>query len=145
MLLEEQANVLSSQAQVLPQELSLPARLIADAPGPVAIRAVRQLIGALNGGDQNCGAAHLESLVQLCRSEDPSARLSLPYGLAARREYDLLVLTRDTTPQVLESVPLVLPGETQATPFLVRCFPAVYAGQCQGPFDFWLDAGLERR
>lgn len=139
-LLEEQANVLSSQAQVLPQGLSLPARLIADAPAPVAVRAVRQLIGTLNGDDQDCGAAHLESLVRLCRSEDPSARLSLPYGLAARREYDLLVLTRDTTPQVLEPVPLALPGETQAPPFLVRCFPAVYAGQRQGPFDFWLDA-----
>ena len=139
-LLEEQARALSSQAQALPQGLSIPASLIAGAPGPIAVRAMRQLIGALNGGDQDCGAAHLESLVGLCRSQDPSARLSLPYGLTARREYGLVVLARDTAPQVLEPAPLALPGETQAPPFLVRCFPAVYAGQNQGPFDFWLDA-----
>ena len=138
--LEERARELSAQARSLPQGLSLPARIIADAPGPVAIRAVRQLIGALNGGNQDCGSAHLESLVRLCRSADPSARLSLPDGLTARREYDLLVLTRDAAPQALTPVPLALPGETQAPPFLVRCLPAVYTGQRQGPFDFWLDA-----
>ena len=139
-LLEEQARHLSAQAQSLPQGLSLPASLIADAPGPVAVRAVRQLMAALNGGDQDCGSAHLESLVRLCRSQDPSARLSLPFGLSARREYDRLVLTRETAPQVLVPVPLALPGETQVPPFLVRCLPAVYTGQRQGPFDFWLDA-----
>lgn len=138
--LEAQASQISAQAQVLPGQLSLPADRISNAPAPVAARAVRQLIGLLNGGDQDCGAAHLESLVRLCRSGDPSARLSLPYGLSARREYGLMVLTRETAPQILEPVPLALPGETLAPPFQVRCLPAVYVGQPQGPFDFWLEA-----
>ena len=139
-LLEEQAGRISAQARTLPDGLSLPSRLIADAPGPLAVRAARQLIAALNGGDRDCGAAHMESLVRLCRSGDPSARLSLPFGLTARREYDLLIVTRGPQAQALDPTPLALPGETQAPPFLVRALPAAYAGEPQGPFDFWLDA-----
>ena len=120
--------------------LSLPAEDVARLPQPLAVRAVRALLARASGGDDRCSAAHLEALTDLCRTQDPSARIDLPGGLTARREYGLVVLARDTAPQVLEPTSLALPGETQAPPFLVRCFPAVYAGQNQGPFDFWLDA-----
>ena len=137
-----QARLLSSQAVSTSEGLALPAALVAQAPDPVASRAVRQLIGRLNGGDQDCGLAHLEALLRLCRGQDPSARLSLPYGLTARREYGLLVLSPAPAapPRPLPVTPLVLPGQTQAGPWLVTCTPEAYAGQPQRPFDFWLSS-----
>ena len=145
-LLRADEDYLSAQAQVLADQaaprdggLSIPAALIGEAPAPLAARAVRQLIGQLNGGDQDCGQAHLEAVVQLCRGSDPSARIDLPYGLAARREYQKLVLARRETVPPLEEAPLPLPGEYDTGVWLITCTAEVYSGQFQGPYDFWLD------
>ncbi len=89
--LSAQAAKLSSEALVLDGQVTLPAHLIAQAPRPIAIRAVRQLWSALTGGDSDCSAAHLEAIWDLCRKTDPSARLSLPHGATARREYERLI------------------------------------------------------
>ena len=138
--LNQQAAQISGQASAQEDGLSLPASLIAQAPQPLAVRAVRQLIGRLNGGDQDCSAAHLDAVIRLCRSPDPSARLNLPYGLTARREYRLICLTRAPEAPALDSAELSLPGVCVTGPWHILCEEAVYAGQPQTPFEFWLKA-----
>lgn len=92
--LNAQAEQISGQARWEGEQLCVPAALVAQAPQPVAVRAVRQLIARLTGGCWDCTAAHLEDVVQLCRRGKPSASLCLPHGLSVRREYELLILTR---------------------------------------------------
>ena len=140
--LSAQAAQISGQAVPSGDSLSIPAALIGEAPPPLAARAVRQLVGRLNGGDQDCSAAHLRSVVRLCREPDPSGEVHLPHGLSARREYQSLLLTRGEEPQVPADTPMALPGETTAGSWLLSCAPSVYGGQPQGPFDFWLSCRL---
>ena len=75
--------------------LTLPAADLGDLPQPLAVRAARALLARMNQGDDRCTAAHLEALAEVCRSGDPSAQIDLPGGLTARREYQLLVLSRE--------------------------------------------------
>lgn len=91
--LNAQAALISAQAIRETQEISIPAALIAEAPHPIAVRVVRQLMTQLNGGVWDCAAPHLEDIISLCQRSNPSAVLYLPHGLIARREYDTLVLT----------------------------------------------------
>ena len=92
----------AGQAQQSGDCLSIPVQTLLDLPDPVAARTIRVLLGQLNGGDQDCGAVHLHALLDLCRSPRPSARLDLPWGLTARREYGLLVLARRSSPPPME-------------------------------------------
>lgn len=98
--LNAQAALISAQAIRETQEISIPAALIAEAPHPIAVRVVRQLMTQLNSGVWDCAATHLEDIISLCQRSNPSAVLYLPHGLTARREYDTLVLTTqaDTGP-----------------------------------------------
>ncbi|MEA4934428.1 MAG: tRNA lysidine(34) synthetase TilS [Lawsonibacter sp.] len=137
--LSAQARAISQHAVFLEDALSISAALIGTAPDPVASRAVRQLIGQFNGGDQDCVAAHLEAVVRLCRGSDPSAQTHLPYGMTAHREYQQLILTRDAAVPHLEETFLPLPGETAVGGWCVSCTAETYYGQPQGPYEFWLD------
>ena len=119
--------------------LSLPAENIARLPQPLAVRAARGLLARMNGGDDRCSAVHLEALAALCRSPDPSARLDLPGGLTARREYGRLVLSRQM-PAVLPAAELALPGLTQAGDWQICCARERYQGQKQGELEFYLAA-----
>ncbi len=141
-LLIRQAAEQADRAVPFGSGLRLEASVLARAPDPLAVRVVRALIGRLNGGDQDCAAVHLESVVALCRSGDPSARVHLPYGLVARREYGDLILTPDPDPPDCPSLPLPLPGTLPLGPFRLRAEPAVYRGQPQTPWEFWLDGTL---
>ena len=140
--LSGQARAISGRAQVRGEDLVLPAALIAQAPGPLAVRAVRQLMGRLSEGCEDCSAVHLEDVVDLCRSPSPSARLSLPGGLSARREYADLVLTRALPPSPPEPAPLPLPGQVVWGGWTAVCRGEDYAGQPQGPYEFWLERTL---
>ena len=142
-LLSRQAAELSGQARAEGGRLAIAASLIASAPAPVAVRAVRQLIGRLNGGDQDCAAPHLEAVVRLCREEgSPSAQANLPRGLTARREYRELVLSREPAPSPLPETGLALPGVTGVGSWEITCTRQVYEGQPQGAFEFWLSQAL---
>lgn len=101
--LNAQAGELSGQAEESGEQLRIPAALIAQAPQPIAIRAVRQLIARLARGCRDCTSAHLEDVVELCRRESPSARLSLPHGISVRREYGTLILAHELTPDPLKT------------------------------------------
>ena len=138
--LTRQAYILSDQAKPQGNGLSISAPLLADAPPPLATRAIRQLIGRLNGGDQDCGLTHLESVLTLCRTTDPSARINLPRGLIARREYESLILTREQLPIEWAEMTLPTPGHCMAGSWSISCYAEIYADQPQTPWSFWLKA-----
>ena len=135
--LSDQARAVSGRAVRRDGGLAIPAAALAQAPGPLAVRALRQLLDALCSGDWTGSAVHLESVLALCRTGGPSAKISLPHGLIARREYDALVLS----PAAQETLPvcsLPLPGVIQAGPWTVEVSAAPYQGETQTPFDLWL-------
>ncbi|MCI2106458.1 MAG: tRNA lysidine(34) synthetase TilS [Intestinimonas sp.] len=107
--------------------LFFPAARIAREPDPVAARAARILLARAGDGSGKCSAAHLTALVALCRSGDPSASLSLPGGITARRSYDLLWLAREKLPAPFAPVSLCTDGITEpaGTGWLILCHPAV--------------------
>lgn len=75
----------------------------------------------------------------LCRGRDPSARLDLPEGITARREYEMLVLTRETAPPALEEASLPMPGQLRTGEWTLTCAAAVYQGEPQSGQEFcWL-------
>ena len=137
--LTDLAQALADRA--VPQDggLSVEAEPIASAPDPIASRALRLLLGRLWGGDRNCSAAHLDALLRLCRSEDPSGELHLPHSTSARRRYDQLLLVPRLGPIPLAAGPLPLPGSLNCGPWLIACHAEAYCGQPQGPWDFWLE------
>lgn len=104
--LNDLAWQLFRQSRRREEDLLIPAASIAQAPVPVASRAVRLLLAEAAGGDWDCSAAHIETVLALCQTASPSAQASLPHGLTARREYDLLVLTHGLPPQPLAVMPL---------------------------------------
>lgn len=104
--LNDLARQLLTKTEHREDGLVLPAALLSQAPAPVASRAVRLLLAQAAGGNWDCSAAHLEAVLELCRSSSPSAQVSLPHGLTARREYGLLVLAHDLPTRPLEPMPL---------------------------------------
>lgn len=101
--LNASARRLLHQARRQGEDLVLPANLISQAPIPVAVRAVRLLLAEAAGGDWDCSAAHIEAVLSLCETDDPSARVSLPHWLTALREYDTLIFTHNPDPEPLEA------------------------------------------
>lgn len=142
-LLEQDEAFLARQAaSLLPAPESIPggysvcAKAIAAQPDPLAVRMVRQLLDRLTGG--TCSSAHLLALVALCRSEDPSARLSLPNGLTARRVYERLELTVLPQPAAPDALPLPLPGQVSMDSGELTVSKIQYTAQEQTPDHFFL-------
>ena len=119
--LSAQAAKLAEQAEQTGNGLSISASVLADAPRPIALRAVRRLLSELRGGDDTCAAAHLDSVLALCAVDNPSGEIHLPGGLIARREYEQLCL-----------------GVDQVEQWDVVCTPAVYGGEPQTGVELWL-------
>ena len=71
------------------EEAVLPVSRLLEAPPPLAARALRQ---AAEGFGVRLEEKHVASLLLLASSDSPSARLSLPGGLTARRRYGELRL-----------------------------------------------------
>lgn len=91
--LNAQAGEIAARAEVTEDGVSIAAAAIAQAPDPLAVRAVRGLLARTAGGITDCAAAHLEAVTALCRGSDPSGEVRLPGGRTARRIYDRLVIT----------------------------------------------------
>lgn len=104
--LNDLARQLLTKTEHREDGLVLPAALLSQAPAPVASRAVRFLLAQAAGGNWDCSAGHIDTVLELCRSSSPSAQVSLPHGLTARREYSLLILAQDLPAQPLEPMPL---------------------------------------
>ena len=135
--LSEQGASLVEKAVWREDELVIPVSELAQAHDAVALRAARQLLGQYNQGNDNCTTAHLKGLLDLCRSEDPSAELSLPDGRKAVREYEVLVLTyRKSLP--MEEQRWTLPGVIEAGDWRLECRETVYQGEPQSDTCFFL-------
>lgn len=132
------ARELADQARIEEEGLSIDAALLAQAPPPIAVRAIRLLLGRLWGGDQNCGSVHLTAVWNLCREDDPSAQVHLPHNCTARRCYERLLLLPRLGPIPLEPGLLPLPGRMETGGWLITCQAQTYEDQSQGPWDFWL-------
>ena len=87
-LLREDEELLAESARSFLEKHRSGARLfippLPDLPRPVASRVVREFCGA------GLSARHVDAVMDLIKSPDPSARLSLP-GLKLRREYSYLI------------------------------------------------------
>lgn len=59
---------------------------------------------------------HIEAVCALVFSDDPSAQISLPGGLCARREYDALAICAEPLCTDFAAVPLNIPGTTTIEP-----------------------------
>ena len=99
---------------------------------------MRKLLAHLRQGDDTCSAAHLESVVRLCRSENPSGQVDLPGGILAVREYDLLRLTGAAPEGSLKEQELALPGTYRVGSWLLEIREAVYAGERPTARQWWL-------
>ena len=137
-----QTNVIDASARKEGDCIAVPAAVIADMPWALAPRAVRILIARMRNGDTDLTAAHLLSVVALCRGTDPSARVSLPGGLAARREYGDLVIgpvSNEQTPP--DPIPLIGDGRTAYgdTGWIVTCSRTVCPeANLKNPDSFFL-------
>ncbi len=133
------AAAVAEKAQLRNGELCIPAQAIANCHEAVAPRVVRQLIGRMSGGDQNCAAVHLNAVTALCRdAKNTSGQVDLPHGLTARREYESLILSDRKPSGPLSPVQVKLPGLTQAGSWTMTAAQDVYQGQKQGKLEFWL-------
>ncbi|ODU54538.1 MAG: tRNA lysidine(34) synthetase TilS [Clostridium sp. SCN 57-10] len=70
----------------------IPAALLAQAHPAVAGRAVRTLYARAGGSLSVFARAHADAVLALCRSTDPSARVSLPGTMTARRAYEMIIV-----------------------------------------------------
>ena len=122
----------------VPDGLALDAAAIAAQPDALAVRMVRLALDELTRDGGQCSAAHLHAVTALCRGDDPSAACSLPGGVLARRVYGRLELVYHRPDPVFSPVPLPLPGEAELPFGRLTARPAVYAGQPQTPFSFYL-------
>lgn len=111
-LLTTMAADAALQAEETPEGLSVPARTLNDLPRPLAVRAARQLMERAGGG-QNCTQAHLDAVLRLALSGDPSGQIDLP-DLTVRRVYDRLVLHPAAEPAPVPPVTPVQEGARTA-------------------------------
>ena len=133
--LNAQAAAACRAARWAEDDLVIEANVIASLPAAIAPRAARRLLEMLGDGDTDCSAAHLKSVVELARGEDPSAVVYLPGGKLAQRVYrDLLFTTRADPLPPFPPVPLNLDGETAAgdTPWRFACKAGICPPEGEG-------------
>lgn len=81
--LQRQADCLLAQSADTEDGTSIPLSTLTSAPRPIALRALQALA-------PEARSVHLEAMLDLCESKDPSARLDFPGG-TVRRVYDTLL------------------------------------------------------
>lgn len=150
LLLSRQAQEAICSAHPIPEGVAVEAHAIAGLPDPLAARAVRLLLDRLNGDGGRCTMAHLLAVVDLCRSDSPSAQADLPDGILARRVYETLELVRPTASAPMQAVPLPLPGLLSLPHGTIQVQSTIYDGSPHTPNCFYLScektcAGLTLR
>jgi len=139
---EEYLTTQAAQTLPAPQPisggLSAHAPSIAAQPDPLAVRMVRLLLDKLTGDGGKCTAAHLHAVVGLCRGEAPSAQISLPGGLLARRSYDRLELIYEEPLPELSCTRLPLPGQLTFSWGKITARQMTYESDAQTPCSFYL-------
>ncbi len=89
--LETQARLIADQGQETENGFVISTCLIREAHPAIAGRVVRNLMNRV-GIQSNGTSAHVEAILKLCCSEDPSGRCDLP-GVKVHRMYDKLVFS----------------------------------------------------
>lgn len=124
-LLEADDACLSAQAAQVLQCARVPGGIqcsrLTGCPDAIRTRAVRMLLREIHA--PKLSERHIASVDRLLFSSCPSARVSLPGGFTACREYDLLYLTDASPAPAFGAVVLAAGGSVQlpGTRFLVRC------------------------
>ena len=136
--LTQQARRALGEVEEIDSGLRICAADIAGQPDAISVRMVRLLLDRLNADGGKCTAQHLLNVVSLCRSDDPSARISLPGGQLARRVYDRLELVMEESPEPWGEKMLSLPGTLTLPWGTITAEHGVYEGQEQTPIDFYL-------
>jgi tRNA(Ile)-lysidine synthase len=117
--LARQGALLAEQGKETPDGLTISTSLLADAPRPIAVRAVRQLLDRAGLGGY---AVHLEGILALAAGDDPSARMDVPGG-AVCRAYDRLVFAQ-AMPEAPGPMALTA-GQSRWGSWTIICTPAV--------------------
>jgi tRNA(Ile)-lysidine synthase len=83
---------------------------LADAPRVLAARVVLTSLYYLSGPDTRWARSHVESILKILRSGNPSARLDLPGGITLVREYGRLRLTKGRAEEFTSSFEVSVDG-----------------------------------
>lgn len=144
-ILAEDEECLAAQARQIPAGLcpisgglSVDAAAIAGQPNALAVRIARLALDELMHDGGKCTSAHLGALVDLCRSDDPSACISLPNGILARRVYGKLELLYEESAQELTCTQLPLPGQLNLPGGVITTRRMIYASNPPEPNSFYL-------
>lgn len=129
-LLQADEATLDAQAQAALEASAcaqgLVCSVLAAYPDAVRTRAIRAFLAQIHA--PKLSQAHICAVDRLLVSPDPSARVRLPGGFWAAREYDQLRLVRAAAPQTFAPVPLSIGGSVCLPPLglRVRCEIAEY-------------------
>lgn len=113
--LKRQAQQLLAQVSETEEGISVSISALTSAPRPIALRALRTLA-------PEARSVHLDAMLKLCESADPSARLDVP-GSTVRRVYGTLLFA-----SMQEAVPAPVPlreGIQLWGRWRITCTPAV--------------------
>ncbi len=136
--LSRQAGLLAGQGLDISEGAAIPARVLREAPRPIALRACARL---LNQAGLGGGAAHLDGMLALAAGEDPSAQINVPGG-TVRRQYDLLVLSAAPTPEPRAAPMALCLGENRWSGWRIFCEEATCPGKAyRSPGEFYLKPG----
>ncbi len=136
-LLSAQAASLAEQGLDIPDGAAIPARVLREAPRPLALRACGLLLDRAGLGGE---AVHLDAILALAAGDDPSARLDVPGG-SVRRQYEAVVFSPTPRPAPPAPAPLEM-GEQAWGGWAVTCVPAVCPEKAYvSPWEFYLRPG----
>ncbi len=112
------------------------------APPVLRRRALRQLTG--QHLPQDVSQRHIAALEALLASAEPAAQIDLPGGWVARRSYESLALTRETSCQFAPT-PLAVPGVTLLPSIGLKVFCRIvenFKKSANTPFHFAVKYGM---
>ena len=136
-LLSAQAAALAEQGLDIPEGAAIPARVLNEAPRPLALRTCAMLLDQAGLGGE---AVHLEGILALALGDSPSARLDVPGG-SVRRQYEVVVFSAAPGPEPSAPAELV-EGETRWGSWTIRCIRAECPGKAYvSPWEFYLRPG----
>lgn len=141
-----EAEKIGENAEVNAGSVSISVAELLKQPHVLRMKAVYLLLTRVTEEAKNLTRTHLEQILSLCEKQS-GKRLSLPYGVTVRRDFDRLLLERNDTPaETMVEYPVEIPGEyvlRDGTAVLrFRCFP--YAENEQIPkneYTKWFDYG----
>ncbi len=120
--LREDQDYLTARAMEVVREakraeegLVIPRQRVAMQPRAVAVRVIQMLLEGIEAPAPESG--HIESILDIARSQEPTGSVSLPGGVLVQRVYGDLLFAYSWEQEPLppmDSIPVLIPGTTQA-------------------------------